>query len=59
MPDLTNTPLANNFNRSRDAMSSYGTRTLIFYHITITGYNIDAEPGWHVEQKDVETGNPD
>jgi len=57
--NLTNTPLANNFNRSRDAMSSYGTRTLMFYHITITGYNIDAEPGWKVEQKDVEPGNPD
>ena len=57
--NLSNTPLANNFNRSRDAMSSYGTRTLMFYYITITGYNIDAEPGWHVEQKEAEPGNPD
>jgi hypothetical protein len=57
--NLTGTPLANNFNRSRDSMSSYGTRTLMFYAITIDGYNIWREPGWSLTQSEVEVGNPD
>lgn len=54
MPDLSNTPLAWNWNRAQDPNSQYGTRRLQFYKIEIVGYDINATTGYN----DLNTENP-
>jgi hypothetical protein len=46
MPNLTNTVLAQNFNRGQHENSNYGTRRLQFFQVAIIGYNIEDEPNW-------------
>ena len=46
MPNLTDTVLAQNFNRGSHENSNYGTRRLQFFQVAIIGYNIENEPNW-------------
>jgi hypothetical protein len=46
MPNLTDTVLAQNFNRGGHENSNYGTRRLQFFQVAIIGYNIENEPNW-------------
>lgn len=46
MPNLTDTVLAQNYNRGGHENSNYGTRRLQFFQVAIIGYNIENEPNW-------------
>ena len=52
MPDLTNTVLAQHFNRAEHEHSNYGTRRLQFFQVIINGYDITQEPNWNNNDPD-------
>ena len=46
MPNLTDTVLAQNYNRGQHENSNYGTRRLQFFQVEIIGYDVSGEPNW-------------